>query len=70
LKEDFAGQAHQLPHIPNDGLPLTPTLMADTPKTQRELSMRFRTLEETGIKEADILFRLEAASKVDMNGET
>ena len=59
LKENFPEQAHRFPDIPNHGLPLRPCFLADCSKAETELSIRFRTLEETVIEEAKILFDLE-----------
>lgn len=61
LKNAFPEHAAMFPVIENEGLPLRPTFINDCSKAEKELGMRWRSLEETVVSAARKLFELEAS---------
>ncbi|KKY21335.1 putative nad dependent epimerase [Phaeomoniella chlamydospora] len=59
LKSAFPEHAHRFPVIEDQGLPLNPCFTADCTRAKRELGFRPRSLEETVIDQAKVLFDLE-----------
>lgn len=68
LKNAFPDQASRFPDIANDGLPLKPTFVNINAKAQTELGMRWRSIEDTAVEAAALLFELERMEKRDTNG--
>ncbi|KAF7557598.1 hypothetical protein G7Z17_g509 [Cylindrodendrum hubeiense] len=62
LRERFPEQADRFPIIPNNGLPVSPSFWNNCSKAEKELGMRWRTLEETVSTAAEVLFKLEKQS--------
>ncbi len=59
LRKNFPEQAHRFPEIENEGLPVKPHLTSDARKAEKELGMRWTSLEETMIQYGGALFALE-----------
>ncbi|ETS74587.1 hypothetical protein PFICI_13071 [Pestalotiopsis fici W106-1] len=63
----FPEQAQRFPVIPNDGLPLEPSFVNDCSKAEKELGMRWRTLDETVLEAGRAL--LEGGKLLQLRGE-
>ncbi|KAI1613784.1 hypothetical protein EDD36DRAFT_207550 [Exophiala viscosa] len=63
LRKNFPKQAHRFPEIENEGLPVEPSLVTDASKAEREMGMRWTSLEETMVQTGGALFALEETDK-------
>lgn len=63
LRKNFPEQAHRFPEIADERLLAKPSLDNDTSKAEKDLGMRWTSLEETMIQTGRALFALEEKDK-------